>query len=148
MPFQRILVPIDGSAPSLRGLEHAIELARLLHARLFLLHVLEPSPMPVMPEAIAYTPELVDDLQRAGADVLARAAERVTAAGATCETRLVDATGPGVPAAIVAESARIQADLIVLGTHGRSGLRRMLLGSAAETVVREGTAPVLLVRAG
>jgi nucleotide-binding universal stress UspA family protein len=147
MPFQRILVPVDGSAPSLRGLDKAAELARVLQARIFLLNVTEPQPLTVTPEALAYSPQLIDELHQAGRDILADAAVRVQALGVDCERSQCDALGPGVPAAIVAEAARVNADLIVMGTHGRSGLRRALLGSAAESIVREATIPVMLVHA-
>jgi nucleotide-binding universal stress UspA family protein len=147
MPFQRILVPVDGSGPSKQGLAKATELARALGARVFLLHVAEPVPLAITPEAAAYSPQLVDDIHSAGADILAAAAAQAKAAGVDCETFQVDALGPGVPAGILGEAARVHADLIVMGTHGRSGLRRALLGSSAESLVRESTVPVLLVRA-
>jgi len=147
MAFQRILVPLDGSATSLAGLDKAAELARALGARLFLLHVTEPNPLTVTPEAVAYSPQVLDDLHEAGRDILAEAAARLKALGIDCESRQSDAIGPGVPAAIVAEAGRLNADLVVVGTHGRTGLRRALLGSDAEEIVRETRIPVLLVHA-
>jgi len=147
MPFQRILVPVDGSAPSLIGLTKAAELARALGARIFLLHVTESSPLTVAPDVVAYSPQVVDDLHEAGRDILSEAAGRVKALGVDCESMQSDAIGPGVPAAIVAEAARVNADLIVVGTHGRTGLRRALLGSDAEEIMRETTLPVMLVHA-
>ena len=147
MPFQRILVPVDGSATALVGLDKAAELARALNARLFLLHVTEPSPLTITPDAVAYSPQVVDDLHEAGRDILSEAAARVKALGVDCESAQSDAIGPGVPAAIVAEAVRVNADLIVVGTHGRTGLRRALLGSDAEAIVRETTLPVMLVHA-
>ena len=145
MPFHRILVPVDGSATALQGLDKAVELARALSARLFLLHVSETAPITVAADGVVFSPQLVDDLHNAGRDILAEAAARVKAQGVDCETSQSDAMGPGVPAAIVAEANRVNADLIVIGTHGRTGLRRALLGSAAETIERETTIPVLLV---
>jgi nucleotide-binding universal stress UspA family protein len=147
MPFQRILVPVDGSATSLVGLTKAAELARVLGARIFLLHVTEPSPLTVAPDVVAYSPQVVDDLHEAGRDILSEAAARVKALGVDCECTQADAIGPGVPAAVVAEAGRVNADLIVVGTHGRTGLRRALLGSDAEAIVRETTLPVMLVHA-
>jgi len=147
MPFQRILVPVDGSAPSLIGLAKAAELAHALGARIFLLHVTEPNPLTVAPDVVAYSPAVVDDLHEAGRDILSEAAARVKAFGVDCESSQSDAIGPGVPAAVVAEARRVNADLIVVGTHGRTGLRRALLGSDAEAIVRETTVPVMLVHA-
>src|SRR6478752_237313 len=97
MAFQRILVPLDGSATSLAGLDKAAELARALGARLFLLHVTEPNPLTVAPDAVAYSPQVVEELHEAGRDILSEAAARVTALGVDCESAQTDAIGPGVP---------------------------------------------------
>jgi len=86
MPFQRILVPVDGSATALVGLDKAAELARALDARLFLLHVTEPSPLTITPDAVAYSPQVVEDLHEAGRDILSEAAARVKALGVDCES--------------------------------------------------------------
>lgn len=145
--YQRILVPIDGSQTSERALHEAIKVANR-EAQLRLVYVLEENYL-LDAEGYAYID--LADLQKAmrhsGERALALAAEKVRQAGATAETALLEASGERIASVIENEARHWQADLIVIGTHGRSGLNRLLLGSVAEGVVRVATVPVLLVRA-
>jgi nucleotide-binding universal stress UspA family protein len=145
--YQRILVPIDGSQTSERALHEAIRVANR-EAQLRLVYVLVENYL-LDAEGYAYID--LADLQKAmrhsGERALALAAEKVRQAGATAETALLEASGERIASVIENEARHWQADLIVIGTHGRSGLNRLLLGSVAEGVVRVATAPVLLVRA-
>ena len=146
MTYRRLLVPLDDSPTSQRGLAEAIALARDLKSTLVLLHVIELVPM--MPEvATAEAWEAIrEGLKSAGQRVLAAAAEEVRAAGIGCET-VLDDIDPNRPAdVIVREAGSRRCDLIVMGTHGRRGLGRALLGSDAEFVLRQSPVPVLLVR--
>jgi nucleotide-binding universal stress UspA family protein len=145
--YKRILVPIDGSSTAQRGLREAIELARALKApaHLVVLHVVEP-PRQIPEASIGYdVPALTRSLREYGQGVLARAREECEAAGLTAETDQRDAEGR--VADTVAERARARAcDLVVMGTHGRRGASRWVLGSDAEIVARHSAVPVLLVR--
>jgi len=149
--FRRILVPIDGSAPSRRGLEEAILLARDQSARLCLLHVVDESIVTRSFDGTTYMPaSYIEDfgkgLTAAGKRLLARAEEKARARRVKVETMLLETFGRRVADVIVAQARKWRADVIVLGTHGRAGLSRVVLGSDAELVVREAPMPVLLVR--
>jgi len=145
--YQRILVPIDGSATSERALQEAIKLAAG-KAQLRLVYVVEEA-YPLDAEGYAYIDysELQEAVRKTGERTLAQAAVKVRRSGITAETTLLDVPGERVASVIDNEALKWKADLIVIGTHGRSGLSRMLLGSVAEDVVRGASIPVLLVRA-
>jgi len=146
--YQRILVPIDGSATSGRALQEAIKVATG-KARLRLVYVIEET-YPLDAESIAFIDyaALQEALRKTGERALAQAAEKVHKSGVTAETALLEAKGERAAKVIDGEALNWPADLIVIGTHGRSGLSRLLLGSVAEGVVRGASVPVLLVRAG
>ena len=145
--YQRILVPIDGSAIADHALQEALKLAAG-KAGLRLVYVIE-EVYPLDAEGYAYIN--YDALQQAvrdtGKRVLARAAEKAKRSGITAETALLEVPGERTASVIDREARDWKADLIVIGTHGRSGLSRVLLGSVAEGVVRGASVPVLLVRA-
>jgi nucleotide-binding universal stress UspA family protein len=149
--FRRILVPIDGSPTSNRGLEEAIGLARDQKAKLCLLHVVDEMVVVMGTDGmIGAPPSYIDDflgaLRARGKKLLARAEARVRGTGVPVETVLLGARGNRVADLIVKQAKKWHADLIVLGTHGRRGVARVLMGSDAEIVVRETPVPVLLVR--
>jgi len=145
--YQRILVPIDGSATSERALQEAINLAAG-KAQLRLVYVIE-QVYPLDAEGYAYIDyeALQEAVRSTGERTLAQAAEKARPSGITAETALLDKPGERVASVIDNEAVSWKADLIVIGTHGRSGLSRLLLGSVAEGVVRGASVPVLLVRA-
>lgn len=145
--YQRILVPINGSSTSERALQEAIKLAQG-KAQLRLVYVLEEI-LPLAAEGFDYSNSaaLQETARKAAEDTLAQAANKVRKSGATVEMALIDELGQGVIDAINHEALNWSADLIVIGTHGRTGLTRLLLGSIAEGVVREAAMPVLLIRA-
>ena len=143
--YTRILVPVDGSVASARGLDEAIELARHLKARIRLVHVVEPWVM-VSPETPATLLQVAEDIRRAGAGLLEECENKVTKAGVRVDTELIETLGDSAGECIVKKAKEVNADLIVCGTHGRRGIRRMLMGSDAEYIVRRAPAPVLLVR--
>ena len=146
MPYRRLLVPLDDSPTAQRGLGEALALARELRGTLVLLHVVEF--VPVMPEvATAEAWEAIrEGLKATGQRVLDEAARQVRAAGVACETVLADLDARRPADAIVDQAAAQRCDLIVMGTHGRRGIGRALLGSDAELVLRQSPLPVLLVR--
>jgi nucleotide-binding universal stress UspA family protein len=143
--YTRILVPVDGSAASARGLNEAIELARHLKARLRLVHVVEPWVM-VSLESPAATLEVAESIRSVGAGLLKECANKVTNAGLQVDTELLETYGDSAGECIVRKAKEVKAELIVCGTHGRRGIRRVLMGSDAEYIVRRAPAPVLLVR--
>jgi nucleotide-binding universal stress UspA family protein len=144
--YQRILVPIDGSVSSERALQEAIKLADG-KARLRLVYVVEDT-YPLDAEGYAFIDyaALQEAVRKTGERTLAQAAEKIRRSGMTTETALLDVPGERTAALIDGEALKWKADLIVIGTHGRSGLGRLLLGSVAEEVVRGASVPVLLVR--
>ena len=145
--YSKILVPVDGSPTSDRGLDEALKLAGLANARLMLLHVVDLTSLYLAPEmASAATADTVRLLREAGQTILARAKARAEAAGRPAETTLVDGL-VRVCDEIVKTATDWGAELVVIGTHGRRGVRRLLLGSDAEQVLRLSPVPVLLVRA-
>ena len=145
--YQRILVPIDGSATSERALQEAIKLAAG-NALLRLVYVLEEI-YSLDAEAYAFVdyPALQEAMHNTGERILAQGAKKVQQSGSKVETALLDVSGERVASVIDGEAQQWGADLIVIGTHGRSGLSRLLLGSVAEGVARGTSVPVLLVRA-
>ncbi|MEO8856211.1 MAG: universal stress protein [Burkholderiaceae bacterium] len=145
--YQKILVPIDGSATSNKGLDEAIRLAQLTGATLRLVHVVDELSISMGMMGYAYSAGTFDGLRAAGADIIEAARSQVAAAGLNVETSLRENVEGPLPDLVLAEARSWKADLIVLGTHGRRGFRRMVLGSSAENIVRTATIPVLLVRA-
>jgi len=149
--FRRIMVPIDGSPTSNQGLKEAIALATDPSARLCLLHVVDELVVTQGFDGTAYIPEnyideFIEALRKDGKKLLARAEERVKKSKVKVETVLLETLGHRVAELIIRQAKKWHADVIVLGTHGRRGLSRLLMGSDAEMVVREAPVPVLLVR--
>jgi len=145
--YRRILVPLDGSATSRRGLQQAIALARGSGARLRLVHVLDETPMlGMMEEGVDLTP-FVQDLAKRGREMVARGKRLAEKSGVAADAVLAESAGGPAADAILREAKKWRADLIVMGTHGRRGLRHVVLGSEAERVVHRSPVPVLLVRA-
>ena len=144
--YQRILVPVDGSAAAERGVQEAIKLARAQHSRLLFLHVLDDYPMLQQVTSQASLDEMLNGLRHAGLDVLASARRTAEQAAVHCETLLREVTGKRVADIIIDQVGQHHCDLIVIGTHGRRGLARLTMGSDAEQVLRISPVPVLLVR--
>src|SRR5512134_486089 len=149
--FKRILTAIDGSATSLRALKLALALARTHDATLHVLHVVDEAMIAQgFHDMACIPPDHVDSLlagmRDAGGRILARADRVAREYGARIQPILVESLGHGVADTILTQARKLRAELIVMGTHGRRGLTRLVMGSDAETVVREARVPVLLVR--
>ena len=150
--FRHILVPVDGSAGSDKALADAIRLAGFNGAKITLLHVMDQVDVvdPRKSDAGHASPAIEQArafLRTEAENLLARLGERVLMRGLPLECVLT--AGAGRVADVVAEQAQIgHADLIVLGSHGRRCLGRVLLGSHAEQIIRCAPAPVLVVRGG
>ena len=146
--YQRILVPIDGSTTSGEGLDEAVKLARLTGAELRLVHVVDQLTFATGLDPYgAYAGELITSMRETGEGILAQARAKVEAHGIKVESKLFDNFAGRVSDMVVDEAKTWGADLIVIGTHGRRGVTRWMLGSDAEQIVRLAPVPVLLIRA-
>lgn len=145
--YKRILVPLDGSDTARRGLSEAIGLAGSLGATLRLLHVVTDFPMIMDMAATANADTLRIELRRYADELLASASKAAAEKGIACESAVRDAMGPRPVEMIIDEAVSANCGLIVMGTHGRRGVGRLLLGSDAALVVQASPVPVLLVGA-
>jgi len=141
--YKRILVPVDGSPTSTRGLDEAISLARLTGAGIRLVHVLDQLAFTTGLEA--YSVDVFGILKDAGEKILQQMKARAAAAGVDATTYLSEPLAGRVCDVVVDQAKAFGADLIVLGTHGRRGMGRLFLGSDAEQILRSATVPVLLI---
>jgi nucleotide-binding universal stress UspA family protein len=145
--YKQILVAVDGSETSARALAAAIQMARDSGARLQPLYVVD---VPLMSyEVPGYDPSCVRDaLVEEGRQVLTDAAALMAGAGVKGPTRLLETElleGEDIAHGIQRAAAEFNADLVVMGTHGRRGVRRLVLGSVAERFLRIAACPVLLI---
>lgn len=143
--FDKILLPIDGSDVAFAAAERAVALAKLAGAALHVVFVLEPYPYTGIGAAnSAGVQEYLADSQRLATEALARirALAQVPGLGLTVET--VEGSSPAEQ--IVETARRCGADLIVMGSHGRTGIARVLLGSVAGKVLLLSPVPVMIVK--
>jgi nucleotide-binding universal stress UspA family protein len=142
---ERILVPVDFSQPSLQALDYAIDFGRPHKAEIAVLHVVEPVYF-AAPDGygVGYDAGiLAGELERAGKQQLARLAANLRARRVSVRTLQC----LGTPHQTIIDVARkLKTDLVIMSTHGRSGLAHVLMGSVAERVVRSAPCPVLVVR--
>lgn len=143
--IETILVPTDFSDHSERALDTALRLAHKLGAGILLLHSYRIPIRPVTVYDLSFPESLWQEIHVAAARKLEASAERVRAEGLAVDTELTLETAVD---AILSALAKGRAELVVMGTHGASGLRRLALGSVAERIVREAPCPVVTVRAG
>jgi len=143
MTVHHMLVPIDFSPDAEQALDYAIALAQKLQAHVTLLHVIQ-LPLGVGADMGVWpSPAFFDELEAAIMGDMEGYLARDTAAGLAGEMVVV----PGVPFQEILDTAKKrQVDLIIMGTHGRTGLKHVLLGSVAEKVVRLAPCPVLIAR--
>jgi nucleotide-binding universal stress UspA family protein len=146
--YGKILVPVDGSETSKRGLTEACRLAKELNARMRCLHVIDEHYLTANYMGVMYMPDLIDKLRDNGKEILDKASEQARMSGVKVESVLQESAERRVSYMILDEAKTWAADLIVMGTHGRRGLSHLALGSDAESVVRDSPVPVLLVRSG
>ena len=137
-----ILVPVDFSASSLHALDHAVALAKRFDASIKLLHVLDPMYAPGRFDAPRLRSLRADALRDAKLK-LAKLAKRHVQAHVAVRHRVLDGIAYSV---IIETAAKAKADMIVMGSEGRTGMRRFLVGSVAEKVIRHAPCPVLIVR--
>jgi len=142
--YQRILVPVDGSTTSNAGLDEAIRIAKVTGSKLRLVHVLDGLLFGLGAET--YVGDVLGMLSEAGAQIVTQAKARAEASGVAAETFVTEMFGERVCDVVADQASNWKADLIVIGTHGRRGARRLMMGSDAEQIVRSAPVPVLLVR--
>jgi nucleotide-binding universal stress UspA family protein len=146
MTYKRILVPVDGSATSTAGLNEALRLAKNQNAKLKLIHIVDELMIFNTAESGLNIEPVLESMKRGGQQILDRAAKLAAARGTRPETELRENVTGRIADVLIDRAKRWRADLIVMGTHGRRGVNRLVLGSAAELVVRNSPVPVLLVR--
>lgn len=144
--YGKILVPVDGSQASAAGLAEAIKIAKSQGSEIRLMHVVNDLIMDYGYVTGVYAYNALDVLRKAGRSILDAA--EITARREDIKTNsvLLESVGGRAADLILAETKAWSADLVVMGTHGRRGLARLVMGSDAEAVVRACAAPVLLVR--
>ncbi|MET3231221.1 UNVERIFIED_ORG: nucleotide-binding universal stress UspA family protein [Burkholderia sp. 1263] len=145
--YSNIVVAIDGSAAAKRALAEAVQLAKLSRGKLTAVYVLDQSA--AFTYAGACDPHLLTDAARqVGTSLLHDALAQMREFNVTGDMEIVETQGIGedIAGALLRCAQRRGADLVVMGTHGRRGLRRMVIGSVAERFVRFATCPVLLIR--
>ena len=147
MSYQNILVAVDGSPTSEYALVQAIGLARSTGGRIRLLNVMDPlAHISGFERPEIYIQEVLPRLKKAGETLLQQARESVEQQGVAVDTVLLENLSARVAQLVVEHASAWGADLIVLGTQGRRGLQRAMMGSDAEQIARTSPVPVLLVR--
>lgn len=143
--YKQILVPVDGSQTSLAAVRHAVELAKALQSGLFLVHVIDIYPF--LGVGADYAVGQAEYLQAATANAngaLNAAQEIASAAGVAFESATVE--GHAAEEGILNTADACDADLIVMGSHGRRGIEKLLLGSVTQRVLQSARVPVTVVR--
>jgi nucleotide-binding universal stress UspA family protein len=145
--YQKILVAVDGSDTSKHALNEAVRVAAMTHGKVHAVYVVDQAAL--FPYAGYYDPvAMIDAFRRDGRVALDDASARFAAAGVTGEAELVETetVSEDVAHCLLRCAQRFGAELAVMGTHGRRGMQRAILGSVAERFVRLSECPVLLVR--
>ncbi|WP_175719313.1 universal stress protein [Burkholderia anthina] len=144
--YRNIMVAVDGSPSSDRALDEGLKMAGSSGARLFAVFVVDKSLL--ITYAGRLDPDaLLDEVRRDGAAVLRSAARTISRAAVNGETEIVETElGQDIAERLQRYVVDRSIDLAVIGTHGRRGVRRLLLGSVAERFLRGSSCPVLLVR--
>jgi nucleotide-binding universal stress UspA family protein len=142
--YQRILVPVDGSATSNKALTAALQLAREGGGRVRVVHAFDEL---VFLTGYEYDASMLRAARAEADKVLSAASGIATAAGVPSDAKLLETRGRRLGDAVADEATAWEADLVVVGTHGRRGIGRAVLGSGAEQVIRAAPVPVLSIRA-
>ena len=137
---EHILVPFDGSPNSEVAVDQAISLGSICNSKIYLIHVID-----LFPEQMVAAEDLVNKMYKEAQGFLDKAKKKIDQAGIACETEIHSG---GRPHDLILKEARGKSiDLIVMGTHGASGLRRVFMGSVAQKVTGSAHCPVMVVPA-
>ena len=147
--YRRVLVPLDGSAPSESALPTAASLARASGASLILTQIpTVPGYVTSIPETAGWIPRYLREQATEATTYLQAQAERLASGGLSVDVDVEVITAGSVADGILSAAQEHDADVILMSTHGRSGLGRWFFGSVADQVIRAAQRPVWLVRAG
>ena len=135
---ERILVAVDGSDFSMAAVDQAISLGGICNSQIYLISVVD-----LYPEQMAVAPTLVEQMSEEVRQHLDQAKKKVDQAKIACET--IVRMGGAPHEFIVQEANDKEVDLILMGTHGRTGLKRVLMGSVAQNVIANAPCPVMVV---
>lgn len=135
---EKILAAVDGSAFSDAVVDQAISLGGICHSQIFVISVVD-----LFPEQMAVAPNLVEKMSEEAGQHLERAKQKIDKANINCET--IVRMGGAPHEFIVQEAKDRNIDLILMGTHGRTGLKRVLMGSVAQNVIAHAPCPVMVV---
>ncbi len=146
--YERILVAVDGGPSSELAIAQAVGLAKQLDAEVKVLFVVDDSELFFEAAYIVDPADILRGMVEVGKKALSSAARRFENAGVRCLTELAEKpVSPGnISGTIVSHAEQWPADLIIMGTHGRRGMRRVIMGSVSEGVVSKSSRPVLLIR--
>lgn len=144
--FKHILVPVDGSAASLQAVTKAMGLAQAFQSKLTLVNVIDIYPFVGIGADYAFgQAEYLTAATASANQALAKAEAAIAQAGLACDKRVVE--GNAVHQGILDTAGSLGCDLIVMGSHGRHGIDKLLLGSTAQRVLGHARVPVLVVQA-
>jgi nucleotide-binding universal stress UspA family protein len=141
--YKKIFCPIDGSDPSIHCMNEAIRFAKDQQAKLCFFHIVDNSAL------VMYMPlveGIFETLRQEGHNLLESAVTAASAQGVEAEQKMLEIMAGRAGPLIVEEADKYGADLIAIGTHGRRGISRLLMGSDAAAVVGTSTVPVLLIK--
>ena len=141
--FKRILIPVDGSATSKRALATALQMAQASGGAARVVYALDEL---AYIGGYEYSAALLEDARKEARKVLDGAMAAARSAGVAADELLTDKPGQRLGDAIEAAAKDWKADLVVVGTHGRRGIGRVVLGSGAEQIIRQAPVPVLVIR--
>ena len=144
--YKRILVPVDGSHTSTLGLQEALRIAKDQRARIRLISVVDEYVLAQNFEGYINAGDLIGALRESGKKAIANALALARKSSIKADSVLYESVGNDVADIVNHEAKKWKADLVVMGTHGRSGINRMMFGSAAEEILRTTTVSVLIVR--
>ena len=145
MSFEHILVPVDGSETSYAAVDKAVEIAKAFNSKVTVVQVLALDPY-IAAEYItaAQTNDLVERARTAILKTLDKAKAKFAAAGIDAETQLLE--GQVIYSEIVKAAESLNTDLIVIGSHGRTGFKKLFLGSVAQSILGQANVPVMVIR--
>lgn len=144
MSFEHILVPVDGSETSYAAVDKAVEIAKAFNSKVTVVQVLTLDPY-IAAEYItaAQTNDLVERARTAILKTLDEAKAKFAAAGIYAETQLLE--GQVIYSEIVKAAESLNTDLIVIGSHGRTGFKKLFLGSVAQSILGQANVPVMVI---